>query len=46
MKKIIKWLCFFYFVFHKNTVGLLFYDKDFGSLRIKFEPIESEVENG
>lgn len=29
MKSLIKWLCFFYFNFHENTTGLLFYDKDF-----------------
>lgn len=43
MKLIIKWLCFLYFYFHKNTTGLLFYDEDFGGLKIKFEPKESEV---
>lgn len=43
MKTVIKWLCLLYFHFHKNTAGLLFYDEDFGSLRIKFEPAESEV---
>ena len=37
-----KMVMFFYFNFHKNTSGLLFYDEDFGGLRIKFDPIESE----
>ena len=45
MKTIIKWICFFYFNFHKDASGLVFYDKDFGGLKIKFEPSkESEVE--
>lgn len=42
MKTIIKWLCFLYFSFHEDTTGLLFHDEDFGALRIKFEPQESE----
>ena len=42
MKFLIKWLCFLYFSFHKDTTGLLFYDEDFGGLKIKFEPQESE----
>ena len=41
MKFLIKWLCFFYFSFHEDTTGLVFHDKDFGGLRIKFEPIGS-----
>ena len=42
MKFLIKWLCFLYFHFHKNTTGLLFHDEDFGGLRIKFEPQKQE----
>lgn len=45
MKTIIKWLCFFYFSFHKDVSGLVFYDKDFGGLKIKFESLKDiEVE--
>lgn len=45
MKFLIKWLCFLYFSIHsENTVGLLFYDENFGGLRIRFDPIESEVD--
>ncbi len=42
MKLIIKWLCFLYFSFHKNTTGLVFYDENFGGLKIKFESVENE----
>lgn len=41
MKTMIKWLCFLYF-FHHRTTGLVLYDEDFGGLKIKFEPKESE----
>ena len=44
MKSIIKLLCFMYFTIHEDVTGLLFYDEDFGGLKIKFEPIESEEE--
>ena len=39
---LIKWLCFLYFKFHKDTDGLLIYDKNFHGFVIKLERRESE----
>ena len=45
MKLLIKWLCLLYFNSRKNLKGLVFYDEDFGGIKIKFEPNESEDES-